>query len=101
MLVDDKKPYKAAYCKICGKVGDVKFFETEKTDYGTYRMLSEKKYLKSTGIFHRYTLKIYFKSIFQLIQKMTNKHSGNWGELAKLPSMYDACRRCKVMRSRI
>lgn len=32
---DDGKPYKATYCKICRKIGDIKFCETEKTDHGT------------------------------------------------------------------
>lgn len=41
LINGDRKPYKAAYCEICGKVGDVKFCETEKTDYGTYRKLSD------------------------------------------------------------
>lgn len=46
LITDDRKPYKAAYCKICGKVGDVKFCETEKTYHGTYRKLSEKEVFK-------------------------------------------------------
>ena len=39
LLVVKEYPHKAAYCKICGKINDMKFFETEKTEYGTYRML--------------------------------------------------------------
>ena len=87
LLINDEfgKPYKAAYCKICGKVGDVKFCETEKTDHGTYRKLSDGEVLKNTRIFHKFTLKIYIKSIFRLMRKMTNKRSGNFGELAESP----------------
>lgn len=29
LIVDNKKPYKATYCKFCGKVNNVKFCETE------------------------------------------------------------------------
>ena len=40
LIIDDRKPHKATYCKICGKVGDIKFFEVEKTNHGTFRMLN-------------------------------------------------------------
>lgn len=36
---DNDRPYKAKYCKICGKIGDIKFFETEQTEDGYYRVL--------------------------------------------------------------
>ena len=40
LIVGNRKyPYKAAYCKVCGKIGDMHLFETEKTDNGTYRQL--------------------------------------------------------------
>ena len=35
LIVGNRKyPYKAAYCKVCGKIGDMHLFETEKTDNG-------------------------------------------------------------------
>lgn len=63
LIDDDSLPHKAAYCKICGKVGDVKFFESEKTDYETYRMLNAEEILEKyknlplihvSDIFQRY-----------------------------------------------
>ena len=36
----DKRPHKATYCKICGKIGNINFFETELTGNGLYRQLS-------------------------------------------------------------
>lgn len=61
LIEDDRKPYKATYCKVCGKVGDVKFFESGKTDHGTYRMLNEEE------VFERYKNLpvIQVKDIFQ------------------------------------
>ena len=32
LLVYKVKPYKANYCKICGKIGDLRFAETEKVE---------------------------------------------------------------------
>lgn len=40
LLVDENgKPYKAAYCKFCGKVGDMDI-ETIKVGYAIYRKLT-------------------------------------------------------------
>lgn len=40
LLVENNRyPHKATYCKICGKIGDLSFFETEKREDGLYRML--------------------------------------------------------------
>ena len=39
LIKDNDRPYKAKYCKICGKIGDIKFFETEQTEDGYYRVL--------------------------------------------------------------
>ena len=62
LLIDeDNRPHKAAYCKLCGKVSNIKFCDTEKTDRGTYRML------KSEDVFEKYKNlpRIYIKDIFQ------------------------------------
>lgn len=62
LLVEDNgEPHKATYCKICGKIGDVKFCETKKTDHGTYQMLNAEE------VFEKYKdlLQISVKDIFQ------------------------------------
>ena len=61
LIEEDRKPHKASYCKICGKVGDVKFFESEKTDHGTYRVLNAEE------VFEKYKdlPQMYVKDIFQ------------------------------------
>lgn len=42
LLVDDEnRPHKAEYCKICGKINNVKAFETERIDGGRFRMLTD------------------------------------------------------------
>lgn len=61
LIEADNRPHKSAYCKFCGKVGDVKFCETEKTDHGTYRMLNVQEVFEK----YRDLPKIYVKNIFQ------------------------------------
>lgn len=36
---ENKRPHHATYCSICGKIENVKFFETVKDDSGYYRVL--------------------------------------------------------------
>lgn len=44
LLIDGKnKSYKATYCKFCGKVGDIDFFETERTECGICRILNSEE----------------------------------------------------------
>ena len=41
LLVDEEnRPHKAEYCVICGKINNVKAFETERIDGGRFRMLT-------------------------------------------------------------
>ena len=41
LLVDEENhPHKAQYCKICGKINNIIFFETEREDGGRFRMLT-------------------------------------------------------------
>lgn len=40
LLIHNNHPHRAAYCKICGKIGDLHFFETEKCEFG-YRGLDD------------------------------------------------------------
>ena len=39
LLIHNNHPHRATYCKICGKIGDLHFFETERTEQGYYRSL--------------------------------------------------------------
>lgn len=36
---DNGHPYKATYCKICGKIGERNFMEVEQTEDGYFRIL--------------------------------------------------------------
>lgn len=53
-------PHKAQYCTICGKIGNIEFFETEKVN-GGYRMLT------NAEIYNKYKniIKFEIESIFQ------------------------------------
>ena len=39
LFVCNGTPHRGAYCKTCGKIGDIKWFETEKLDNGTWRQI--------------------------------------------------------------
>ena len=39
LLIHNNRPHWATVCKICGKIGDLHFFEIEKTEQGYYRSL--------------------------------------------------------------
>ena len=57
----DKRPHRASYCKICGKIDNVAFFETEKTEYETYRVLDADEVLER----YKDLEKIYVDGIWQ------------------------------------
>ena len=39
LLIHNNRPHWATVCKICGKIGDLHFFETGKREDGLYRQL--------------------------------------------------------------
>ena len=39
LLIHNGRPHWATVCKICGKIGDLHFFKTERTEQGYYRSL--------------------------------------------------------------
>ena len=64
LLVAENRPHKAQYCTICGKIGNIEFFETEKVDTGygkAYRMLTD------TEIYDKYKniVKFEIEFVFQ------------------------------------
>lgn len=61
LVKDNDRPYKAKYCKICGKIGDINFFETERTEDGYYRVLD------TDEVFEKYKDldKIYVEDVWQ------------------------------------
>ncbi len=47
LLVDEEnRPHKAQYCKICGKINNIIFFETERVDERFRRMLTDNEVLQ-------------------------------------------------------
>lgn len=60
LLIMENGPHKAQYCTICGKIGNIEFFETEKVN-GGYRMLTD------TEIYNKYKniIKFEIESVFQ------------------------------------
>ena len=41
LFIENGKPHKADYCKICGKIGDVNFFEMIPCGNAAYRKLND------------------------------------------------------------
>ena len=39
LLIHNNRPHWATVCNICGKIGDLHFFEGEKTEEGYYRSI--------------------------------------------------------------
>ena len=49
LLVEDGHPHKATYCKLCGKIQDVKMFETKKSPESSCSVV-----MKDDEIFDKY-----------------------------------------------
>lgn len=69
LFVKGVNPHKGTYCQICGKIGDMKFFETEKTDKGFYRQLNKDE------VFEKYKdlERIKIDDVFQKFVPVTEK----------------------------
>ena len=39
LFIEKGHPHRGTYCTICGKIGDIHFFEAERLDNGMYRQL--------------------------------------------------------------
>ena len=39
LFIEKDHPHRGTYCSICGKIGDMHFFEVERLDSGMYRQL--------------------------------------------------------------
>lgn len=46
LLIHNDRPHWATVCKICGKIGDLHFFETEKCEFGYRSLDSDEVYEK-------------------------------------------------------
>ena len=46
LLIHNNRPHWATVCKICGKIGDLHFFETEKCEFGYRGLDSDEVYKK-------------------------------------------------------
>lgn len=40
LLISDNHPHHAIYCNVCGKIKNIAFWETERTNEGYYRTLN-------------------------------------------------------------
>ena len=65
----DNRPHKGTYCRICGKIGDISFFELEEFESRFWRLLD------TDEIFEKYKdlEKIYIEDIFQKYVVLNNE----------------------------
>ena len=72
LIEDNGYPHKATYCKICGKIGDLSFFEKEQTKDGYFRILDTDEVFDK----HKDLENIYIDDIWQkyvVIDKESNE----------------------------
>lgn len=61
LLIHNNKPHWATICKICGKINDLHFFESERIEEGYYRSLDADEVLEK----YKDLEKIEIEDIFQ------------------------------------
>ena len=61
-------PHKGTYCKICGKIGDLSFFESDKTENGCYRVLDHDEVFEM----YKNLEQIHIEDIFQRYVTLSN-----------------------------
>lgn len=61
LIIEKDKPYKATYCKICGKIGDVWFFVTKPCGIGYSRTLTDEEVYERYGDLERFEVDTIFQ----------------------------------------
>ena len=69
LFIKDDYPQKGTYCKICGKIGDISFFELEEFESGFFRILDAGEVFKK----YKDLEKIYIEGVFQKYVVLNNK----------------------------
>ena len=69
LFIHNTYPHKGTYCKLCGKIGELNFFEVEQAKIGLYRQLDHDE------VFEKYQNleQIKLKSIFQDYVSIVNE----------------------------
>ena len=69
LVKDNGHPYKAKYCKICGKIGERNFMEVERTEDGYFRILD------TDEVFEKYKglERFYIDDVWQKYVVLDNK----------------------------
>ena len=71
LLIHNGRPHWATVCKICGKIGDLHFFETEHTENGLIRSLDDDEVFEKFKDLEKY----YIEDIWQKYAPI-NQESG-------------------------
>ena len=66
LFIENGRPDRGIYCKLCGKIGNVWFHETERLDNGMYRVLDDAEVFER----HKNLEQIQIDSIWQKYIKM-------------------------------
>lgn len=70
---DNERPHYATYCSICGKIENVKFFETVREDDGYYRVLDADEVYEK----HKNLEKIFVDDVWQKYLPISEGGEGN------------------------
>lgn len=62
-------PHKATYCEMCGKIGNLNFFETERKENGMFRVLDDDEVLEKYSDLDKF----YVNSIWDKYVVLENK----------------------------
>lgn len=68
--LEDDKPYYANYCEICGKINNLKFFETEKIENGHYRNLSKEEVYEKYKDLERFSVENIWQKYISIISQI-------------------------------
>lgn len=69
LFINKSHPHRGTYCKICGKIGDIHFFEAERTDAGYYRQLDYDEVFKM----YKHLDQVHLDDMFQRFVPISNE----------------------------
>ena len=73
LFIHNEHPHRGTYCKLCGKIGDMHFFEAEKLDDGMWRQLD----YDEVFAIYKHLEQIGIADIFQKYIPMSNSMEEN------------------------
>ena len=73
LFINKEHPHRGTYCTICGKVGDIHFFESERIEGGMYRQLDYDEVFE----LYKHLEQVHIDDIFQRFVPVSGKDELN------------------------